>query len=369
MTGDLEQRYLEGVARWRERDLAAAVEILELVLALPGTADEIGWWFSTSRALAQIALELDDPDSAEWYLRRLQGTGVGDAQTLALRARRHMQMGEEEEAMTQVDTAAIRLAEDHSEDVGSLMNGAIALGWSAEVLAELGLGDDASGLMTRARGRIARAGIDDSAVNAMLRMVEASVARLVGMGDTAAEFLNRLDVSSSPDLAIQADRERARLAIDSGDNDGAKALYVRCLGLAEEAGYVFLERSLREELAEGPPRMRTVSPPIGQWSAQAREGLPQEPLPYAVVITLPAGSKAVQELEAAIAEVVREQPALGIIDGSGSDGTIWEIFLEGEDPDALWEAVKPHLVPFRSEGVEVQLRRDDRTVRFNLEDS
>jgi len=48
-----------------------------------------------------------------------------------------------------------------------------------------------------------------------------------------------------------------------------------------------------------------------------------------------AGSKAVHELEAAIAEVVREQPALGIIDGTGSDGTIWEIFLEGEDLDAV----------------------------------
>lgn len=369
MTGNLEQRYLEGVARWRERDLARAVEIFELVLALPGAAAEIGWWFSTSRALAQIALELDDPDNAEWYLRRLQGTGVGDAQTLALRARRHMQMGEEEAAMAQVNTAAIRLTEDHSDDVGSLMNGAIALAWCAEVLAELGLADDASALTTRARGRMARAGLDDRVLDAMLKIVEAGVARLVGMGDTAVEILDRLDVSSSPDLVIQADRERARIAIDSGDNDEAKALYERSVRLAEKAGYAFLERSLREELAEGPPRIRTDTPPLGQWSAQARERLLQEHRPYAVVLTMPAGGQAAHELEAAIARVVREQPGLGIIDGTGSDGTIWEIFLEGEDPDALWEAVKPLLAPYRSEGVEVRVRRNDGTVRFNLEDS
>jgi hypothetical protein len=84
---------------------------------------------------------------------------------------------------------------------------------------------------------------------------------------------------------------------------------------------------------------------------------------------MPAGSIAIHELEAAIAEVVREQPALGIIDGTGSDGTIWEIFLEGEDPDALWEAVEPLLAPFRSGGLEVQLRKGDGMVRFNLEDS
>lgn len=369
MTANLEQRYLEGVARWRERDLARAVEILELVLALPGTTAEIGWWFSTSRALAQIALELDDPNKAEWYLRRLQGTGVGDAQTLALRARRHMQMGEEEAAMAQVDTAAIRLAEDHSDDVGSLMNGAIALGWCAEVLAELGLADDASALATRARGRMARAGLDDRVVEAMLKLVEASVARLVGMGDTAVELLDRLDVSSSPDLLIQADRERARIAIDSGNNDGAKAFYEQSARLAQEEGYAFLERSLREEMAKGPPRIRTDTPPLGQWSAQARERLLQEHRPYAVVITMPAGRQSVYELEAGIARVLRKQPTLGVIDGTGSDGTIWEIFLEGEDPDALWEAVKPLCAPYRSEGVEVQVRRNDGTVRVNLEDS
>jgi hypothetical protein len=41
--------------------------------------------------------------------------------------------------------AATRLAADRSDDLGSLMNGAIAMTWCAEVLVELGLGDASFG--------------------------------------------------------------------------------------------------------------------------------------------------------------------------------------------------------------------------------
>jgi hypothetical protein len=81
MADGMEARYLEGVALWRERSLPAAVERLSSVITGQPHDGRDGWWFAASRALAQIALESDGED-AQWHLRKLQGTGVGDAHTL-----------------------------------------------------------------------------------------------------------------------------------------------------------------------------------------------------------------------------------------------------------------------------------------------
>jgi tetratricopeptide (TPR) repeat protein len=344
MTDDLQARYLEGVALWRERDIPAAVEALSSVVSDGRPDDAEIWWHSASRALAQIALESDDIEKAEWHLRRLPGSGVGDAQTLALRGRRWFQMGDEEPALGEIDMAAMRLASDKSDDIGSLMNGAIALIWCAEILTELGYADDASALIARARGRMAAARVDDRVLKVMLSMVEASVARLAGNFEAALSSLDQADTSLSPDLLIQVTRERARIAATAQESGEAAQLYERCLELARDSGYVFLERSISKEVMAGPPRLRTDRAPIGQWDPRAMENVPEMHLPYAVVIRLPLRNETeILEFESRLTNFLRDQPDLGYIDGTGTDGEIWEIFLDGDDADALWDAVRPLL--------------------------
>lgn len=367
MVDDLQTRYLEGVALWRERNLTGAVEVLSSVVADGHPDGDEGWWHSSSRALAQIALESDDPE-AEGHLRRLQGTGVGDAQTLALRGRRWFQVGDEERALAEIHTAALRLASDKSDDIGSLMNGAIALIWCAEVLAELGLADDVSALATRARARMGAANVDDRVLKTALSLIDVSVARLVGNTGAALDLLEEVDTSMSPDLPIQVGREHARIAWEAGETATAADLYGRCRDLARDAGYRFLERSITDEAMAGPPRLRTDRAPVGQWDPRAMENVPDEHRPYAVVIRLPFRDEPeVLGLEERITGMLGDRPGLGHVDGTGTDGQIWEIFLDGDDPDALWDAVRPLLEsPPLWQSAEVTKRTESGSHRFRL---
>ncbi len=361
----LQTRYLEGVALWRERKLPAAVEVLSSVVADGRPDGEEEWWHSASRALAQIALESDDP-GAEWHLRRLQGTGVGDAQTLALRGRRWFQIGNVEAALAEIHMAAHRLTNDKSDDIGSLMNGAIALTWCAEVLAEMGLADDVSALVTRARARMNAADIDDRVLKSMLTMVEASAVRLIGNNGAALGLLDQIDTSLSPDLLIQVIRERARIAYSAQQPGKATELYEKSLELARGSGYRFLERSIAAEGTVGPPLLRTDRAPVGQWDPRAMENVPEEHRPYAVVIRLPLSTESgLLELEERITGVLRDHPGLGYVDGTGTDGEIWEVFLEGDDADALWEVVRPLLdSPPLWRMAEVTKRHGSGSLRF-----
>jgi hypothetical protein len=343
MNTALEVGYREGVARWAERNLAGAVEILTSVAEHSSSGERSGWQHAAARALAQIALEADDP-AAEHHLRRLQGTGVGDAQTLALRARHRFQRGDTEAAIAEIHVASARLVTDTAADAGSLMNGAMALIWCAEILAELGYADDASALSTTARARMARAGVRDDLLTVMLGLVDASIARLAGMPDAARNSLDQLDTTLSPDLEIQVTRERARMAHDAGATAEAADLYEQCVTQAQAAGYAFLERSILHEIATQPPHQRTDRAPIGQWDPRSMENVPEEHVPYALVIRLSVRDEStLVEFEDRVTALLRADPRLGYVDGTGGDGTIWEIFLDGDDADALWHSVRPLL--------------------------
>ena len=340
---DLKDRYLAGVARWSARDIESAVGILSAVVQDGDITD--GWWHSASRALAQISLELDDSE-AQKHLRKLQGPGVGDAQTLALRARAWYQAGDEEAAIAEIHAAAMRLVDDTATDVGSLMNGAMALIWCADVLAELGYADDASALAVRAHTRMTQADVHDAVLLAMLAVVEASIACLIGNEAFAEQSLERFDLSISPDLEIKATLIRARLARAKNRSDDATQLYADALGAARASGYGFLERSIRTESTTGPPRIRTDRAPIGQWDLRAMENALEHHRPYALVIRLPIRDEnAIHEFEDGVAALLATDPGLGHVDGTGSDGDVWELFLEGEDPERLWNAIRPLLNP------------------------
>ena len=54
-----------------------------------------------------------------------------------------------------------------------------------------------------------------------------------------------------------------------------------------------------------------------------------------------------------------------IPNGTGTDGEIWEIFLDGDDPDALWDAVRPLLEPGSLwPRAEVTMRSGPGSIRF-----
>jgi tetratricopeptide (TPR) repeat protein len=368
MADGSEARYLEGVARWRERDLPAAVERLSSVVTGQPHDDRDGWWHAASRALAQIDLEADGED-AQSHLLGLQGTGVGDAQTLALRSRVWFQAGNEEAALTEIHGAAVRLATDPSSDVGSLMNGAIALIWCAEVLVELGFADDASALTTRARMRMTEADVQDRVLQAMLCSIDASAARLVGDIGAAGGILDSVETSLSPDLHIEVTREWARIAHTAGRSDEAAELYDECLEYADRYGYAFLARSIATELTNGPPRLRTDRAPIGQWDPRAMENVPDEHRPYALVLRLPLpGESEVLDLEDRITELLCDHPGLGHVDGTGTDGRAWEVFLDGDDPDALWDAVRPLLESTPAwHAAEITKRTGSSSLRFRFD--
>ncbi|MFP3915464.1 MAG: hypothetical protein ACLFWM_11360, partial [Actinomycetota bacterium] len=323
-----EALYRRGLSRWVDRDLAGAVHSLEEALAVGD--DDDGWWFAASRARAQIALEQNDLETARRRLNRLPGHGVGDAQHNALRARLALQGGDGESAGLLVSTAVEALNSDADRDPGTLMNGAIALMWCGEVLAELGFGAEANRLVARARRRVAAAGVDDPVVEAGLAMVEAAAMRLVGDSSRAAEILESVDVSASPELGIQVGAERARLAWTDGDRTAARSLYREAAGECDTLGYPALAETLRRETRSGPAALRTHEVELEDWARRWTEEQLADQRPYAVVVRLPMDQSpdAYRDLGRKVGEFLESRPHLGLVDGTGSDGRIWELFLE-----------------------------------------
>ncbi len=363
-----ETLYRQGVARWQIRDLTGAVASLQAALAASPGPDSDGWWFSVSRALAQVAIEQDDLETAAGHLMPLPGTGVGNAQQSALRARLLWLRGDHRSAEALVSMAVGFLSDDQDADVGNLMNGAIALMWCGEVLAELGYGNEASRLTGMARTRIDTAAVHDPVLDSGLALVEASAARLVGDTDTALGLLEAIDTSASPEFGIQVKCEAARHAWIGGDQDTARALYAEAAAEAQARSYPAMGRTIRAESVSGPPAARNAESPLEDWGREHLEELAAEQRPYAVVARLVVeGSLApYSELEQRVSRRLQEAPELGYVDTAGTDGHVWELFLEGEDPDALWEAVASLVIPLAAVGSRVVIRRGEQVQTLPL---
>jgi len=335
-----EKLYREGAELWIERRLDEAIAKLEEAFASSCRGDQ--WWFATSRALAQIAMEADLLDLAEHHLRLLPDHGIGEAQQMALRGRHAMLRGDREVAADSVSIAVSCLARDDSDDIGSLMNGAIALAWGGEVLIEIGYGNEAAHLCAAARERIVRAGIDDPTVSTMLDIIEAQAARLTG-DRMAAARLEHVDQRISPDFGILVARERARHAWVEGDTTEAEAKYQASLTLCARWRYPALARLIAAERLIGPPASLTDPEPIERWAERSMERLLADYRPYALVIRLLVDDDPGRylEFEDQVQSVLRAAPHLGEVDGFGSNGEIWELFVDGDDPAALWDAIGP----------------------------
>lgn len=333
--------------------------MLEAALAAHSSIDDDGWWFSASRTLAQVAMELDDLQTAARYFAAMPGHGVGDAQQHALRARLSLLAGETDPAAVMASMAVTSLASDSDEDLGTLMNGAIALMWCGEVLVDLGYGNEAARLAGMARRRIATAGVDDPILEAGLTMVEAGAARLVGDISTATVKLASIDRSLSPEFGIQVTTEKARLAWKAGDQETARALYGEAQAECERLRYPALKRLLGAEAQVGPAEMRSDPVPVEEWASRFTDQLAADHRPYALVATFRVEGDLGPYLEMGqqVEDLLEAKPDLGLVDGIGTDGEIWEMYVEGEDPQALWEELSPLLTPLGGSGSRVQIRR------------
>jgi hypothetical protein len=66
------------------------------------------------------------------------------------------------------------------------------------------------------------------------------------------------------------------------------------------------------------------------------------------------------DLEEQLVGLLRATPQLGAVDGIGTDGDIWELFLTGDDPDALWAVVQPLVDALGpAPGSEAEIRRGE----------
>ena len=362
-----ESLYRQGAQLWVERRLDEAIRVLEAAVEAGGGPDD-PWWFPASRALAQIAMEQDDLDLAEPHLRRLPDHGIGQAQQVALRARRSMLLGDFDTAAIETSLAVGQLRIDPSDDVGSLMNGAIALAWVGDVLVEIGHGEAAARVAADGRSRVARAGIDDPAVNAMLTMIEAQSARLT-RDPSAASRLTQVDQEHSPDLAILVSREQARVAWERGDSAMARSKYGEAIEQCRKWRYPALNRLIAAERDSAPPTPRTDPDPIDRWAERSVEHLLTTHRPYALVLRLVIDDDSGRylDLEDRVNALLQNEPELGEVDGFGTDGDVWELFVDGEDPAALWDAVGPLIEAAEPPaGSEVDIRVDDRVISVRL---
>ena len=75
----------------------------------------------------------------------------------------------------------------------------------------------------------------------------------------------------------------------------------------------------------------------------------------------------VRDLARRIAVLLRDDPGLGYVDGTGTDGQMWEVFLDGDDADALWDAVRPLLESTPAwRTAEIQKRAGSSSRHFRL---
>lgn len=109
-----------------------------------------------------------------------------------------------------------------------------------------------------------------------------------------------------------------------------------------------------ERSAAGVANPRTDPVPVERWNeVRASRDIPAHTeandVAYAVVVTLVVDGDAERyaALDRSVCDLLDADPDLGEVDGTGTDGDVWELFVDGDDPESLWAAIEPLVVAAR----------------------
>jgi hypothetical protein len=184
-------------------------------------------------------------------------------------------------------------------------------------------------------------------VETHLRLHRALAHRLTGEMEAAEDLLDRVEeeamATDAADLLATVARERARLLWDRGNPDGAQQAYAEAARQFHAIGYVWEAGATEKEAAAGPPSPVEAEPLEGWFQEDAWM---DEPPPVGVVVslTLPEDEVYLPDLIGDLTEELAdrlEETTEGFVDGWGTDGDELEVFVYGDDPDALWQAMEP----------------------------
>lgn len=185
----------------------------------------------------------------------------------------------------------------------------------------------------------ARRGEDDRAA----LLASAAVARvLADPGQDVPTLMNgAIAMANVAELLVELGfADEARRVTDMGRDRTRRA------GVDDPAVRAAFDDADAAAARVGSPRVDAV--PVERWAEVAHSRhLPTpdsgDEAGYAVVVrlALDGDPERFDALDRAVCELLERRPDLGAVDGTGSDGEIWELYVDGDDPDALWEAIRP----------------------------
>lgn len=229
--------YAVGVDRLLKGNVAGAAAALRLV------TDDLDDYAHIRRALAQVEIARGELGAAAPLI---DSTPDAIRSERALAAKVAFRRGDRDEAMrrSMAELEAPILEDEHPWDVaGSYQQ-------FAQVLVDLGASDEAE-MIVRALGPLLRGAPDDLPLIGHLRIVLLGIVRLQGRLDDVLDAANELaqDLEGS-DLA-ECLRERGRVNLGLGNEQGAAADYQRATELFESAGEIWEAQRTRTEAAAG----------------------------------------------------------------------------------------------------------------------
>ena len=176
-------------------------------------------------------------------------------------------------------------------------------------------------------------------------VLQARLAHLRGDDDEAAERL------SAAVQRVLADVESGIAPLMNGAIALANAAELLVeLGFAEEASRVVgLGRARVDRAGVDDPSVAATFAEVERSAAGVAKHTEANDVPYAVVVTLVVDGdlERYAALDRSVCDLLEADPDLGEVDGTGTDGDVWELFVDGDDPEALWAAIEPLVVAAR----------------------
>lgn len=360
-------RYAAGMARLLRSDPAGARR--HLLRALEAPTDD-PWRFPTLRGLSQVEMELGLLDAAAHHLRHLPDFGPGHHLQLVLRGKIAWRAGRVDEARANLWNAlryAISVTPTFVEgqDPYPLVDDAGFLVAGAEILAAMGDGAECHRALDTAAALLEASGVTGLPVHTHLQLHRALAHRLTGNTKAAEGLLDAVEeeavATDALDLVATVARERARLLWDRGEEAEARKAFIEAAARFEAIGYSWEAEATHKESTGGPPAP-VPTEPLEDWFQEGawEDAWMDEPPPVGVVVSLvlPEDEDNLPVLIGDLTEEISdrlEETTEGFVDGWGTDGDELEVFVYGDDPDVLWQAME---TPVRDLGLDGHVRME-----------